>query len=160
MQSGPNLYDATSENPIIDELKRREDRAKKAAANLTKGMTIKEALMTAGYSTHTASRGIASIPKKVLRILGRGAQNLRALGEIEPEDQEKLVRGRLVYNVIKGQDKGVNSAYRLGQDKRVNMFTAESQTGIVILNAPAVVGTNETEVPREAGEETKELEKE
>jgi len=40
------------------------------------------------------------------------------------------------------------------------MFTAESQTGIVILNAPAVVGTNETEVPREAGEETKELEKE
>lgn len=149
MSDEPSVDDHRSETPIIDEIRRRDDRAKKAAANLTKGMSIREALMTAGYSTHTASRGIASIPKKVLRIMGRGAQNLRTLGEIEPEDQEKLVRGRLVYNVIKGQDKGVNSAYRLGQDKRVNMFTAESQTGIVILNAPTVVGTNETEVPRE-----------
>lgn len=159
MEADPKTNAVNSETPILDELRRRDARARKAAANLSRGMTIRDALMSAGYSAHTSNRGIASIPKKVLRIMGRGAQNLRTLGEIEPEDQEKLVRGRLVYNVIKGQDKGVNSAYRLGQDKRVNMFTAESQTGIVILNAPTVVGTNETEVPRESGEDTKELEK-
>lgn len=151
----PSVYKNQSDTPIFDELRKREQRERKAANNLLAGMTIKEALIGAGYSTQTASRGIRAIPKKVLRLMGRGAQNLRALGEIEPEDQEKLVRGRLVYNVIKGQDKGVNSAYRLGQDKRVNMFTAESQTGIVILNAPTVVGTNETEVPREVIEDIK-----
>jgi len=75
-----------------------------------------EALMTAGYSNpHSPAVVLPAIPKKVLRILGRGAKP-RALGEIEPEDQEKLVlAARLVYNVIKGQDKGVNSAYRLGR---------------------------------------------
>jgi len=58
-------------------------------------MTIKRSSDDCWVQYPHSSRGIASIPKKVLRILGRGAQNLRALGEIEPEDQEKLVAAGL-----------------------------------------------------------------
>jgi hypothetical protein len=121
----------------------------KAAHNLTMGMSIRNALMSAGYSQKTANKGMAGIPKKVLKLMGRGARNMLALGKISAEDQEQLVRGRLVYNTIAGSDKGVNSAYRLGQDKRVNMFQPENQTGIVILNAPSAAPTTVESLPED-----------
>lgn len=109
---------------------------RKCAANLETGLSLRAAMLDAGYTEKVANRGLRSIPKKVLKLMGRGSKNLIALGKITAEDQEQLVRGRLAYNTIRGQDKGVMSAYRLGQDRRVNMFVAESQTGIMVIQAP------------------------
>jgi hypothetical protein len=47
-----------------------------------------------------------------------------------------MVRGRLVENVIIGTDKGALSAKQLGADKRVAMWQADAQVGLVVLQAP------------------------
>lgn len=83
-----------------------------------------------------ADRGVAAIPATVLALMPRETNFVELGRALTPEQQECLVRGRLVLNVIRGKDQGVNSAYRLGQDKRVNMFQADNQVGVLVVNAP------------------------
>lgn len=120
-------------------VKKPTARQRKAAELLAHSdKTIHGAMLEAGYSSHMAVRGIAGIPKTVLALMPQES-NLVDLGRaLNPEQQEALVRGRLALNVLKGKDSGVVSAYRLGQDKRVNMFTPENQTGVVVLNVNAL----------------------
>jgi len=111
---------------------------RKAAQNLLEGKSIHASLLDAGYSPVTAAQGFRAIPATVLALMPQES-NLVDLGRaLTAEQQENLVRGRLVLNVMKGKDSGVASAYRLGQDKRVNMFTPENQTGVVVLNVNAL----------------------
>ena len=42
-------------------------------------------------------------------------------------------------NTLDGKDGGTLSAYRLGQDKRVNMWQPEVQQNVLVLQAPAHV---------------------
>lgn len=100
------------------------------------GHTIGQALRDSGYSDHVSRQGWAAVPNKVVRMLAKKGMRLRELGSIDAETQEKLVRGRLVYNTLKGSDKGVLSAKALGSDKRVNMFVADTAVGIVVLQSP------------------------
>jgi len=72
-----------------------------------------------------------------LELLGRG---------VNPERQESIVRGRLLQNVITGRDEAVQSARQLGADKRISMWQANSQVGLVMLKAPEVRKINH-EVP-------------
>jgi hypothetical protein len=58
--------------------------------------------------------------------------------ELTVEDEEAMVRGRLLENVIIGSDKEVQSAKQLGADKRVAMWQPDSQVGLVVLQAPPV----------------------
>jgi hypothetical protein len=51
------------------------------------------------------------------------------------EVQAHLVRGRLARNTIKGEDRRSDERQALGSDKRVNMFTPESQTGVIVINS-------------------------
>ena len=61
----------------------------------------------------------------------------RALGSaINAEDQENIVRGHLLENVLSGKDNAVRSAEYLGKDKRVAMFTADTQIGIITITPP------------------------
>lgn len=100
------------------------------------GESLKKVLMDAGYSENTANRGWSSVSNRAIKLLSRKGLRLKALGEIDAETQEKIVRGRLVYNTIKGSDKGILSAKALGSDRRINMFVAESQAGIVVISVP------------------------
>ena len=110
----------------------------KAAKNMAEGMSIRQSMLDAGYSASTAEQGLRAVPATVLALMPQES-NLVDLGRaLTPEQQENLVRGRLMLNTIKGKDCGVASAYRLGQDKRVNMFTPENQTGVVVLNVNAL----------------------
>jgi hypothetical protein len=111
----------------------------KAAENIERmnpGDSLKKALMDAGYAESTANGGWDAVPNRVLKLLSRKGLRLKALGEIDAETQEKLTRGRLVYNVIKGTDKGVLSAKALGSDRRVNMFQPDIQAGVIVLTSP------------------------
>lgn len=93
-------------------------------------------MLEAGYGPDAASQGMRAVPATVLALMPAEA-NLVELGRlVSPEQQEHMVRGRLMLNVMRGHDKGVNSAYRLGQDKRVNMFTADTQVGVILVQAP------------------------
>src|SRR5258705_352931 len=108
----------------VKHLVRNASEKQRLAAKLLSepGRTITSALVEAGYSPAQAAKGFAAIPATVLALMPQES-NLVDLGRaLNPEQQEALVRGRLALNVLKGKDSGVASAYRLGQDKRVNMF--------------------------------------
>lgn len=128
----------------------------KLAANIEKmnpGDSLKQALMSAGYSEQTANHGWDAVPNRVVKLLSRKGLRLKALGEIDAETQEKLVRGRLVYNVIKGTDKGVLSSKALGSDRRINMFVAESNAGIVVISVPNQVIENKAKLLKDDPED-------
>jgi hypothetical protein len=101
------------------------------------GESLKQAMMDSGYSETTASRGWESVPNRVLKLLAKKGIRLRELGKIDAKTQEEIVRGRLVYNTIKGSDKGVLSAKALGSDKRISMFAPDIQTGVIVLQMPS-----------------------
>jgi len=103
------------------------------------GMTLRKAFMDAGYAENSANRGWEAVPNKVVKLLAKKGLRLKELGKIDAETQEQITRGRLVYNVIKGSDKGVMSAKALGSDRRVNMFVPDSQTGVIVLSVPQSV---------------------
>ena len=115
---------------------------KKLAADLNvaanTGQPIKAVMIAQGFSENTANRGWAEVPAKALRLMSASARgkHLQQLGTIRPADQEKLVRGRLVHNVIEGKDAGAMSARALGSDKRVSMWQPDMRNGVVILEAP------------------------
>jgi hypothetical protein len=58
-------------------------------------------------------------------------------GNITAPEQENLVRGRLVLNTIRGTDKGTISAKTLGSERRVAMWQAEVQQGIIVFRPSA-----------------------
>jgi hypothetical protein len=71
-------------------------------------------------------------------LLELGRKQIRWGKDLTPEEQAAIVRGRLLENVIIGTDRGVMSAKQLGADRRVSMWQPESQSGLVILQAPVV----------------------
>lgn len=110
------------------------------------GDSLKKVLMDAGYSESTASRGWESVPNRALKLLSRKGLRLKALGEIDAATQETLVRGRLVYNTIKGSDKGVLSAKALGSDRRVAMFQPDAVAGIIVIQAPTRIAEDQQKI--------------
>lgn len=74
---------------------------------IARGVGIKHALILAGYSPAQARKGWAIVNRsRGLRLaLQEKAKLLRDLGRsISAQDQENLVRGRLVLNVIQGSE--------------------------------------------------------
>ncbi len=121
-------------------------KAADAIARMDTGDSLKQALMSAGYSESTANGGWDAVPNRVMRLLGKKGIRFKTLGEIDAATQEKLVRGRLVYNTIKGSDKGVLSAKALGSDRRVNMFQPDIQAGVVVISIPQNVLENKSKL--------------
>jgi hypothetical protein len=108
------------------------------------GVPLKRALIQAGYSPAQAKKGwvIVRRSRGLLDALAEQGKVLVHLGRsITGDDQEALVRGRLVWNTIFGLNAGVASAKALGSDKRVSMWKPEAQHGIVVLAAPNGVST-------------------
>lgn len=121
----------------------REKLARLISEQVSKGkLKIGEALISAGYSRAQAAKGWDSVPDAVKRMLPQKAMKLIKLGNVDPKTQEKIVRGRLVENTLKGKDGGSMSAKILGSDKRLNMWQPEIQQGVVILNPPAAILDN------------------
>src|SRR6185369_15827136 len=95
------------------------------------GETIGKALMAAGYSEKVARKGRDGIPQHMMQALLK--EGIKLGQSITPQDQEQLIRGKLLENALMGNDKAVQSLKLLGQDKRVNMFTADSAAGVVAI---------------------------
>lgn len=120
------------------------------------GAPLKTALVLAGYSPKQAKKGMVIINRsKGLRqaIAEHGRLLAELGGNLTVQQQENLVRGRLVLNTIRGTDKGTLSAKALGSERRVSMWQSDTQRGLIILNSPTgeignrehLLGTDESE---------------
>lgn len=96
-------------------------------------------MLEGGYAPATAKRGKAALSKPMWEALAVESGKLELLGrKISPERQRNLVRGRLVLNTLRGRDDGSQSAKIPGSDKRVSMWQNESQSGLIVLQAPQI----------------------
>ena len=112
---------------------------KRFARGIGRGLSIRRAMLEAGYSPSTANRGKAALSKPMVEALAAERSKLEALGrKISPERQQNLVRGRLVLNVMRGKDDGAQSARLLGADKRISMWQPDSRVGMVVLQPPPI----------------------
>ena len=102
------------------------------------------AMVAGGYSIRSSQRGKASMShtsrdkfKQALdQHIGKTLSKFEAIGKgISAEQQENLVRGALLANVAQGKDKATASLKMLGADRRVNMFTPESTSGVILIQA-------------------------
>lgn len=117
------------------------DKQRAVAKNvIRKGMNYKAAMIAAGYSEKQAAKGFSEIAKrKSLRAAWKEEmQKAGDTGDLVPpkETREKLIRMRLVNNVVTGTDKAIGSCKLLGQDRELNLWEPENRQGIIILNAP------------------------
>lgn len=86
----------------------------------------------------------------MLEALARESSKLELLGrKISPERQENLVRGRLVLNTLCGRDDGTQSAKLLGADRRISMWQADSQVGLVVSQAPPQMMVSSSRIKHE-----------
>jgi len=115
---------------------RPTERQKKAAANLQAGMPIKAAMLDAGYSEAVANNGMRKVPMTVQALGIKGTDVYQAGKGMSIEDLKHLAIGRLVLNVTEGKDGGVMSAKTLGSHRELNLWTPESQIGLMVVNAP------------------------
>jgi hypothetical protein len=115
-----------------------EEMAEKAAKGLARGLSARRALEEAGFPPSTVKNSTRGINKTIWAKFKEKRQYYIELGEITAEEQEKLSRGRLVWNTIVGTDKGTLSAKQLGADKRISMWRPDSQVGMVVIKAPEV----------------------
>jgi hypothetical protein len=104
--------------------------------------SVRTSALAAGYSQNVANMGLNSLPKSVRTyVLTRRKKldKLAKLGQtLTAQEQENTIRGALLANVASGKDQAVNSLKLLGQDKRVSMFTPESTTGIIVIQAAQI----------------------
>jgi hypothetical protein len=116
------------------------------AKKLAKGIRPRDVLLEAGYSETQASKGWAAVPDGVKLLLPAKGKRLMNLGSVDPQTRRKLVRGRLVDNVIKGKDGGSMSAKILGSDSELNMWQPELNQGLVIISVPQSAIANKAEI--------------
>ena len=85
-------------------VKQKRKQYPEMAKKLAKGIRPKDVLLEAGYSETQASKGWSAVPDGVKLLLPAKGKRLMNLGSVDPQTRRKLVRGRLVENVINGKD--------------------------------------------------------
>ncbi len=99
-------------------------------------------MLVAGYSQNSANMGLKTLPKNLQTYVLTRRKKLAKLAQIAHEfdakEQENVVRGALLANVAAGKDQACKSLELLGKDKRVSMFQADSQTGIIVIQAASL----------------------
>ena len=115
-----------------------EERNARAAELMMDGKCIYQAMKQAGFSENVARKGRKALNSGIMaKFKQKGFALMSVSDAMSAEDQERFVRGGLVENVLRGEDKAVQSLKLLGQDARVNMFRPENMTGIIVLQPPA-----------------------
>ncbi len=129
-------------------IQRTPEQIKAFADALEAGQTLEQARLAAGYSVSTSKAGKKGLPPQLLGILAQRLKPLEALGKsVTAEQQENIARGAAMMNVIERTDKGAASIKLLGQDRRVNMWTPDSVTGLVVLQAPQSLRPDALDLP-------------
>lgn len=102
---------------------------------------VEPSMIAAGYSPHSARMGKARLPQDWLkwteRRQGRIAKEVALARATTAETQEDFVRGSLLVKAMDAEDgPAIKALELLGKDKRVAMFTADTQIGIITITPP------------------------
>jgi hypothetical protein len=128
---------------------------KKLANLLGQNMPVSEAMVKAGWSEQQAAKGWKKVPQGVIKMLPKSALRLINLGKTTPaDDMRALVHGRLIDNCTKGSDKGAQSAKILGSSRDLNMWTPDTQMGVIVLAAPQWAIDNKAKLLADPEEKT------
>lgn len=119
---------------------------RKLAKLLANETPVCEALAEAGYAPNQAKKGWTAVPDAVLALMPQKGKELTALGKIDKDTRKHLVRGRLITNCIEGKDGGAMSAKILGSESELNMWTPDTQVGVIVLNAPQQLADRKEEM--------------
>jgi hypothetical protein len=128
-----------TERPVqgIRRLQGNSEELKKAARRLVNGDSPKEVLLAAGYSANVAKRG--KLPKVLIRAIAATGKQFQEIGkELNAETVTNTVKGRLFYNTITGESKGIDAAKALGSMKEYQLFQPDSLTGVIVLQQPSL----------------------
>jgi hypothetical protein len=110
---------------------------KDAARRLIAGERPKDVLLAAGYAPGQAKRG--KLPKMLLRAIASQSKQFEGIGKtLDPERVANTVKGRLFYNTITGESKGIDAAKALGSMKEYQLFQPDSLTGVIVLQQPSL----------------------
>ena len=111
--------------------------AKLFAQGIKEGKNMYHAAVDAGMSPKQARKGKAAISGPMMSALAKeGLKFADLANEVSIEQAGKIATGRLIENCITGSDKGAMSAKILGSHRAINLWTPESQVGVIVLNAP------------------------
>lgn len=127
-------------------------RQKKAAEGLAAGKPIQTAMLEAGYAPGTARLGMQAVPLTVQALGMKGSSVYRVGKALTTDDMRALAIGRLAINVTEGKDGGVMSAKTLGSHRELNLWTSETQVGVMVINAPETSVKPLADVPEETPE--------
>lgn len=109
----------------------------RAADIICNGGKLTEALLAAGYKESTALQGVRSVPDALWdKLHERGKDYARLGAKLNPELVAQTIKGRLYNNVITGEYKGETAAKLLGSMRDYNLFTPDSQVGVIVLQSP------------------------
>jgi hypothetical protein len=105
---------------------------------VAQGVTIKDAMLQAGYSAKQARKGRAALSKPMVDAALANGIDMASIGaRLDPTFVENAIAGKLYQNMIAGENGGNEAAKLLGGMKKYDTFRPESQTGVVIIQAPA-----------------------
>ena len=124
------------------------DKHRKVARALRRGVTDREALLEAGYSEASASKGITrmqrEVPALAQAIQEESMKQARELiaqqaRRLNKEELEQLVEAVLVRNSLNGEGDKKGSSYAaklLGSLSRVNLFEPDMSVNPLFLSVP------------------------
>ncbi len=117
-----------------------------AKAIVRDGVPVTRALLDAGVAPTQARKGMRRVAHiKALRtaveeeLKNWAAEASRIVRVACPEVRADMIRARLALNVVRGEDKAVQSCKLLGQDREVGMFEEARMTTVqqLIMTCPA-----------------------
>jgi hypothetical protein len=118
------------------------DRHRKVARSiLVEGKPIRTALLEEGYSKASANQGMARIKRSVPLAVAyaQEVERLKNLPVPPAEARAQIIRSKLLENVANKRDDAVQSLKLLGQDRELNLWQPETQTGVIILSLPTAL---------------------
>jgi len=121
-----------------------EEQCKTFASEVKQGSSLKQALVKAGVSPAQAKKGKRAITgplrKALIAELGADYETVMQFGRtIDPLQMRHAVLGGLARGIAQGSDKGAQILKLAGGLRELNMYTPDSQVGVIVLgNLPKI----------------------
>ena len=109
------------------------------------GNNFFQSAVAAGMSPGQARKGTSKMTKAMLRaMIDEGVKLADLADEVGIEKAGKIAVGRLIVNAATGKDGGAMSAKILGSHHALNLWTPDTQVGVIVLNAPQTALDNKS----------------
>lgn len=115
------------------------------------GVSIYSSMISAGFPVSVAKMGIRRLPPKFLKVVTQERRrNIDLARQFTHDELKDYIVGGLISNTIEGEDKACKSFELLGKTKDLALFTPDSHTGVIVIQAapiPSLPVTNTLSLP-------------